>query len=181
MENKIKSSISKIIHLANSLKTQEVMGLFVLLVALLFLSSKQQVQLFFHSFLGRIVVVSLVALFASHNILLGISAVLVVLCIVQTNMKSFIIEGLTTAENVELTDEQKATIKQKQDTLAQKVAETSEKLKTETDSISGVDRESISEAIKAKPSNELPVPNSTSSDDVSPTTVEAFTSSYSYL
>jgi len=82
--NKIKSSISKIIHLANSLKTQEVMGLFVLLVALLFLSSKQQVQLFFHSFLGRIVVVSLVALFASHNNLLGISAVLVVLCIVQT-------------------------------------------------------------------------------------------------
>lgn len=176
MENQIKSIIkngtSKIMHLVNALKMQEVVGLFTLLVALLLFSSKQHIQSFFHSFLGRIVVVGLVALFASHNLLLGICAVLVVLWITQANMKSFIIEGLTTSDNsVELTDEQKAAAKQKQDTLAQKVADTTE----------GVDRESIAEAIKARPSNELPVPKSSSSDDVSPTTVEAFTSSYSYL
>lgn len=162
MENKW---IHKITRMSASVKFKNVLAIFVLFVMLLLFSPKGKTQRFFKSHIGRIFLVGCVAFFASHHIVLGICALFLIMWYVQKIQSTYIMEGMT--------DETTAAMKEKTDKVKESVKKTADDV--------GIDREAIAEVIKSKPSNELPIPPSTATEDVSPTTAEAFTASYSYL
>jgi len=150
----------------------QVLGFFILLVGFLLLSSKKMVQSVLHTVLGRLFLVSCVILFSHHNMILGICSVLLIFWLTQNSAKSFVIEGLTSDPT--LSADQQATLDDKKKEL-----QTSASAFKDTKDI-GVNKEAIRTSLQAKPSNELPVPSSSSSEDVSPN-VESFISQYSYL
>jgi len=167
---------NRIDYFSHSLKIDKIIGLFVLLVALIFLSPKRLSNRVFQSFIGRILVVGVVVFFSSHNIILGIFSVLIIAFFIQNNMKSFL-EGMEDGAE----SDKNATLKllKKKDTI-QTLIDSSERASANASSEnSGVDKQMIHNTIQAKSSNELPIPSMVSSDDVIPaTTTEPFTSSF---
>ena len=149
-------NFNKIAHSFNSIKMPQVIGIFILLVAMLYLSPTRTIQKIISSILGRMCLVGFVVFFASHNILLGIGFTMVLFFLIQNNMKSFVVEGMESKES-------KANLKKpnKIDELLQSA---------DTNNVVGVDKQSIHESIQAKSSNTLPIASSASSDDVGPST-----------
>jgi hypothetical protein len=158
-----------------NLNMHQVLGIFILLGGFLLLSSKRMTQSILHTMIGRLFLVSCVILFSHHSMILGICSVLLILWLTQNSAKSFVIEGMTDptlTANATLTADQQATLDDKKKEL-QDVVKTKD---------IGVNKEAIQATLQAKPSNELPVPSSSSTDDVSPNTnVESFTNKYSFL
>ncbi len=157
-----------------NLNMHQVLGIFILLVGFLLLSSKKITQSVLHTIIGRLFLVSCVILFSSHSMILGVCSVLLILWLTQNSAKSFVMEGMT--DPTLSADQQTALYDKKKELQA---ADFEAKAKTETKDINtvGVNKEAIRASLQAKSSNELPVPSSSSSDDVSPNT-EPFTNPY---
>ena len=141
------------------------------------------------SILGRIVLIGVVIFFAKENMVLGLLAALILIAV--SNQFGMRIEGLdtmpttigddnapttsttsTTATIPVTTTASAATANTNIDEQAKKVDEIKKKLsdlKANLDE-DGVDREDIKDAIKAKPSNSMPVDKSavSSTEDVAP-------------
>jgi len=157
----------------NSIKMPQIIGIFILLVTLLFISPKRTIQKILQSIWGRICMVGLVMLIAHHSMILGIVLTLILMYFIQINMNSFIIEGMTpmATENKKM---------ESTDTSPNKMV--NKLLQSAEDSEVGVDKQSIHENIQPKSSNTLPVASTASSDKVSPSsefgskfnTVESF-------
>ena len=141
------------------------------------------------SILGRIVLIGVVIFFAKENMVLGLLAALILIAV--SNQFGMRIEGLdtmpttigddnatvtatasTTSAIPVTTTASAATANTNIDEQAKKVDEIKKKLsdlKAKLDE-DGVDREDIKDAIKAKPSNSMPVDKSavSSTEDVAP-------------
>lgn len=157
--------------------------LFVMLVVVLVVNPRA-IHNMYNNILGRVVLIALIIMFAMNNVTLGL---LVALCIIiATNMYMF--EGL---ENMPV-EAKGQTDAKTQDTVNVITNATSnatanaddlkDKLKKETPSTSkdGVDKVAMESTLQSKPANSMPVSkNDFSSDEVEPTTKEAFGSMYS--
>ena len=138
------------------------------------------------SILGRIVLIGVVIFFAKENMVLGLLAALILIAV--SNQFGMRIEGLdtmpttigddnantapATTATVPVTTTASSQANTNIDEQAKKVDEIKKKLsdlKAKLDE-DGVDREDIKDAIKAKPSNSMPVDKSavSSTEDVAP-------------
>lgn len=142
--------------------------------------------------IGRVIIIAILLLLARINVMWGIIGLLIVIGLVNREMRSFVIEGLEDATNstqdVVLTPEQQATIdslaKKHQDARAKR-EEKIKNLEAEAAAADGtVDKETVKTTLQAKSSNELPIPSTTNSgDSVAPMSSdsEPFSNKYSYL
>ncbi len=156
-----------------NLNTNQVLGIFILLVGFLLLSSKRMTQSILHTMIGRLFLVCCVIMFSHHSLILGIFSVLLILWLTQNSAKSFVIEGMadpTLSSGPTLSADQQTALDDKKKEL---------QASKETKYI-GVNKEAIQAMLQAKPSNELPVPSSSSSDDVTPN-VKSLSGQYSFL
>jgi hypothetical protein len=167
--------------------------LFTMLVIVLIVSPRTLNNMY-NNILGRVVLVALLVLFSMNNITLGLLAALCI--IIASNMYMF--EGFDTSvinssevgtgENIDAIQKQ---IQDKKATTTTTSTETTNMPSTTTSTTTtgsdGVDRQAVTDALKSKQSNTMPVNKSMfSSDEVASapstatTTQEAFSNASPY-
>ena len=170
--------------------------LFTMLVIVLIVSPRTLNNMY-NNILGRVVLVALLILFSMNNVTLGLLAALCI--IIASNMYMF--EGFDTSEinagevgtgeNIAAIQQQ---IKDKQSTTTAtstattpSTATTSTPTSTTTAQSTGVDRQAVTDALKSKPSNTMPVNKGmftsqevASAPSTATTTQEAFSNASPY-
>jgi thiol:disulfide interchange protein len=153
-------------------KQHTMFALMILLVIVLFIKPEVFRNLYL-SVLGRLLLVGAVIFFASNNLLFGLISVLVITIGSDMLIHNGMMEGL---ENINVTTTSGATNVTPDSTISE--------LKQANDEApanvsGGLDLETIKDAIKPKQSSSIPVSKDTfASDDVTPSTKEAFGSMY---
>jgi hypothetical protein len=131
-------------------KMRGILGLFLSLVIALVISPRT-IKNIYDTILGRLVLIGIIVFFTIHNVTLGLLVALIV--IISSNM--FLFEGV---ENMPVNAKEQIPVTAKELDIGEK--------KKIGD---GVDPITIQESIKPVPSNNLTIPNTSSSDDVAPT------------
>ena len=151
-------------------KQHTMFALLILLILVLFINPEVFRDLYL-SVLGRLLLVGVVVFFASNNLLFGILSVLVITIGSDMLIRNGMMEGL---ENINVTTSDGTTQVTPDSTISE--------LKQANDEApvnvsGGLDLEAVKDAIKPKQSSSIPVSKDAfSSDDVTPSTKEAFSS-----
>jgi len=170
-------------HFTKKMDVCPLIFLFVLLVVISYLSPRLFIQQIFDSAWGRFFIVLFIIFFAHQNFILGILTVLFVIYMKHRSKEFYVIEGMTDADVEAKKDEAKANLTpEQQEALDAKKKEMKDKKDAVAAKAEGVDKEAIRQSLQAKSSNQLPVPSSQSSDDVSPNVEEGFSNrNYHFL
>jgi len=133
-------------------KMRGILGLFLSLVIALVISPRT-IKNIYDTILGRLVLIGIIVFFTIHNVTLGLLVALIV--IISSNM--FLFEGV---ENMPVNAKEQMPVTAKELDMVKK---------KKIGDGDGVDPITIQESIKPVPSNNLTIPNTSSSEDVAPT------------
>lgn len=153
-------------------KQHTMFALLILLILVLFVNPEVFRNLYL-SVLGRLLLVGVVIFFASNNLLFGLVSVLIITIGSDMLIRNGMMEGL---ENINVTTSSQTTQVTPDSTISE-IKQANDEAPANVSG--GLDLETIKDAIKPKQSSSIPVSKDTfTSDDVTPSTKEAFGTMY---